>query len=118
MTMVTEREKLEERLTATHPAVIEILLSKERTLLSRERTAIALGQLALGVAAFGFFVIRFFAGNGGFDWFILLGVGSVILAAYLTYHAWHDYNHFKKECNHLRSKRGHLDMVYAKEMED
>jgi len=107
-----KREQLEESLMQKNPQIIEILLSKERTLLSRERTAIALGQLALGVAGVGFLIIRFFGNDAGFEWFQYVGVGSVILAAYLTYHAWHDYKHFKIELEHLHRKRGHLDRVY------
>ncbi len=110
---MTQREDLEGEFMKTNPAAIEILLSKERTLLSRERTAIALGQLALGIAAFGFLVIRFFAGDTGYDWFMAVGVGAVVLALYLTYHAWKDYQHFKKELENLHNKRGHLDKVYV-----
>jgi uncharacterized membrane protein YidH (DUF202 family) len=112
------REEVEEGLMKKNPVAIEILLSKERTLLSRERTAIALGQLALALAAFGFLVIRFFVGDSGYNWFLIVGIGSVVLAAYLTYHAWKDYKHFQKELTHLHRKRGHLDEVYVQELEE
>ncbi len=112
-----DREQLEKEMSEKNPKVIEILLSKERTLLSRERTAIALGQLALGVAAFGFLVIRFFAGDTGYEWFMALGLGAVALSGYLTYHSWRDYKHFQKELTHLHKQRGHLDTVYIPDFE-
>ncbi len=96
-----------------NPHAIEVILSKERTLLSNEQTAISLSQLALGVAAFGFFVIRFFADEPDYRWFMALGIGSVVLSALLAYHAWHDYKHYRAELCHLHNKRGHLDKLYV-----
>jgi len=115
--MKRQGEELEEKLMHDNPAVIEVLLSKERTLLSRERTAIALGQLALSVAAFGFIVIRFFTEGPNYEWFMAVGVGAVILAGYLTFHAWREYKHFKVELENLHRKRGHLDSVYVEGLE-
>ena len=104
--MKQQREELEEKFMRDNPGVIEVLLSKERTLLSRERTAIALGQLALSVAAFGFIVLRFFTGGPSYEWFMALGVGAVILASYLTYHAWRYYRHFKMELRTYIGREG------------
>lgn len=115
--MMRQGEEFEEKLMHDNPGIIEVLLSKERTLLSRERTAIALGQLALSVAVFGFIVLRFFTGGPSEEWFIFVGAGAVVLAGYLTFHAWRDYGHFKKELENLHRKRGHLDSVYVEGLE-
>jgi uncharacterized membrane protein YidH (DUF202 family) len=112
-----KRDELEKEYMEKNPKVLDVVLAKERTLLSRERTAISLGQLALGVAVFGFAVIRFFAGDAGQEWFFAVGAGAILLSGYLTFHAWHEYKHFQMELDHLHSKRGHLDSIYVEGFE-
>lgn len=111
-------DKFEELLMKRNPAAMEVLLSKERTLLSHERTAISLGQVALAAAAIGFTIVRFFSDEPGYGWFMLIGIGTVILSGFLTYHAWKDYRHYQKELIHLHSKRGHLDEIYGVDEQD
>jgi uncharacterized membrane protein YidH (DUF202 family) len=110
------REEFEENLMRKNPRALSVLLSKERTLLSRERTSISLAQLALGIAAFGFLVIRFFT-DPGYEWFLAIGVGFVIVSAWLFYHAFREYRHFGKKLAKLHEKRGHLDTVYISDLE-
>lgn len=111
-----EREEREEKLMAKRPDAMGILLSKERTLLSRERTAISLAQLAMGLAAFGLVVIRFFT-DPGYEWFLAIGLGFVLVSAWLFWHAFKEYRHFRMKLAHLHEKRGHLDVVYITELE-
>lgn len=111
------REEIEERIMHDNPKLMEVALSKERTILSRERTAIALAQLALGIAALGFVVVRFFTGVD-YQWYLALGVAFVIVSAYLFYHSFKDYRHLQKKLRHLHDSRGHLDRVYCEEMEE
>jgi hypothetical protein len=54
--------------------------------------------------------------NPGYDWFIAVGIGLVAISGWLFYHAQKDYMHFKKKLANLREKRGHLDVLYLKEL--
>jgi uncharacterized membrane protein YidH (DUF202 family) len=110
------REEYEEQLMRKNPPALSVLLSKERTLLSRERTATALAQLALGIAAFGFLAIRFFA-DGEYEWFLQVGLIFVLVSGWLFYHAFRQYRHFQKKLANLHNKRGHLDTVYGTELD-
>jgi uncharacterized membrane protein YidH (DUF202 family) len=109
-----KREEIEEEIMHENPTLIEVALSKERTILSRERTAIALAQLALGVAALGFIVVRFFTGVE-YQWFPIIGAALVIVSAYMFYHSLKNYRHLEKKLRHLHDARGHLDRVYWEE---
>jgi len=112
------REKVEEKIMKEEPEIIEILLSKERTLLSHERTMIAIAQLALAITALGFLIVRFFATDPGYEWFLLIGTGLIIVSAWLFYHSFKDYRHYQRKLAHLHEKRGHLDRVYLSEFGD
>jgi|GEM_PF-1847873 len=108
---IRKRELEEIKLIKKNPKLLDTLLSKERTLLSRQRTVISIAQLALGIAALGLVIIRFFVDVEHF-WFIALGWGMVIVAAYLFYHSFIEYRHFQKKLAHLHMGRGHLDKLY------
>ncbi len=112
------REKVEEKIMREEPEIIEILLSKERTLLSHERTMIAIAQLALAITALGFLIVRFFADDPGYEWFLAIGIGFVLVSAWLFYHSFKDYRHYQRKLTHLHEKRGHLDRVYISEFGD
>lgn len=114
--MKKKREQIEKEIMQKNPKALSILLSKERTLLAKERTMIALSQLALGLAAFGFLVIRFFT-DVGYEWFMAIGVGFVIVSVWLFWHAFKEYRHYQRKLAHLHQKRGHLDVVYLSELE-
>jgi len=106
-----KREELETKIMRSDPGLMEILLSKERTLLSRERTVIAISQLALGITALGVVIVRFF-GDVGYEWFVPLGLGLVMISGFLFYHSLKDYKHLQKKLYHLHESRGHLDKIY------
>ncbi|MBN2517997.1 MAG: DUF202 domain-containing protein [Candidatus Altiarchaeota archaeon] len=110
------RERLEERIMADDPKLMEILLSKERTILSRERTAIAIAQLALAITALGFVIVRFFSDAIGYGWFLPIGMGMILVSGYLFYHSIKYYKHLQKKLNHLHDSRGHLDRLYSKKL--
>ena len=108
------REQLEEKVMQKDPSLVRTLLSKERTLLAKQRTAISVAQLGLGLAGFGFLVIRFFA-DPGHEWFLGLGILFVIASIFVFYHSFKLYRKFKHKLDHLHEKRGHLDKVYTKD---
>ncbi len=113
---MTQREMLEELMMQKNPVELDILLSKERTLLSRERTSIAISQLALAVAALGFVVLRFFV-DPGYEAFLALGAGLVVMSVWLFYYSFRDYRHFQTKLRRLHDLRGHLDTVYVSDLD-
>jgi uncharacterized membrane protein YidH (DUF202 family) len=111
-----KREEIERREMEKNPGVVSTLLAKERTLLAKQRTSIALAQLGLGLVGFGLLVIRFFT-EGDYEWFLWIGLVFVAASACIFYHAFMLYRKYKKKLERLHNMRGHLDMVYVKELE-
>jgi len=110
------RELSEAELMKRAPDAVQVILAKERTMLSHERTVISLAQLSLGIVTLGFFIVRFFADDPRYEWFLLVGAGLIIVSGWLFYHTFKDYAHYQKKVQHLHERRGHLDMVYIEEI--
>lgn len=116
MVQIEKREAIESGMMHNQPSAVNVILAKERTLLARERNSVGLAQLALGIAAFGFVIIRFFT-DAGYEWFIFVGLGFVLVSSLLFYHAFKEYVSFKHKLDKLHDLRGHLDTVYIEEIE-
>jgi len=111
---IAEREKAERELIYKNPALVSILLSKERTILARERTVISLGQLALGILALGLAIFKFFDSKHP-SFFVLMGFICVGVSGLLFKRVYSDFKDLKRKLDHLKAYRGHLEEIYYEE---
>ncbi len=104
-----EKKRLleEKTLMSKNPRMLEIILSKERTIESKLRTSISIAQTAIGLAALGFAVVKFFEAGA----IHYMGYAILLLSFALSVYGVKRYSHYKKEIKRLECHHASLEMV-------
>jgi uncharacterized membrane protein YidH (DUF202 family) len=104
-----KRENEERKLMEENPKMLEIILSKERTIEAKLRTSISLIQTSIALFALGFAVLKVFEEIE----FRIVAAGVLIIAIFTILIAMQKHMKYKKEEKKIENHRAHLYKVIS-----